>query len=337
MNLRKLFALAAALLLAVLPAALAGAPAGINARQETDRNVAAFSTESYDTVWVTPVFDDYIINGLNPEKYPARFVSFPVPEGAKLVDYRYDSSLLVDVDAMVSYFYGAYDRYSFEVFLEKQPEENILSDGSDGPAVYVDPERRIGAALIDLKPHFEGTPKLEVTVRSYDRSVTKEQLQGLIRAELERVQAAMKVQDTEGFWSKGRYNSIEIRSTRDAAYGAVVDVGGQSVTGFDDHHLVTKWAEDTKMTYATEIAIDSYSYPHQKAGEGNANAAEAAMKDGTPYMRYLSDTTGYATFTLLEKEGSDAIYLSVKISAPEGSFDEALETLWSKISVSKPE
>lgn len=42
--------------------------------------------------------------------------------------YSYDESTLLDLDALIVYYYGAFDRASFELFLENVPEENILAD-----------------------------------------------------------------------------------------------------------------------------------------------------------------------------------------------------------------
>lgn len=54
-----------------------------------------------------------------------------------MVRYSYDESTLLDLDALIAYYNGAFDRASFELFLESVPEENILADGSDGVAMYI--------------------------------------------------------------------------------------------------------------------------------------------------------------------------------------------------------
>lgn len=337
MNIKKFAALAAALLLTLsLAWSLAENAAGIDARLQYVDSLATYTPESYDTVWVTPVYADYIIAGQYPERNPSRFVCFPAPQGATLGEYRYDSSLLIDDEARVSYLYAAYERISYEVFLEKAEEENIIKDGSDGVAIYIKPDDRRGDALINLKPHFEGTPKLLVTVRSYDRNITGEQLKELITAEAERVQAEMSIVDTERFWSAGVYNAIEIMAYRHPEYAATVRVADKAVTSFAPQMVITKETEGNNAR-ATEIKFDSYSQPHVKEAEGDPEVKDAVMADGTAYKYYQTDYTGYASFTMLENGSYDSIYLTVKIDGSREGFAEALEELYARITLTSKE
>lgn len=336
MRTNKILSLLAALLLAISPAfSLAEETAGIDAKLQTVRNNTSYTRESYETVWITPVFDEYIINGLDLEKYPSRFISFPAPEGAALTEFKSDNSIFIDTDGMLTYFYAAYDRLSFEVFLEKAEEENTVRDGSDGVAIFVNPDSRRGNALIDLKPDFEKTPKLEILIVSHDRSVDAEKLKELIIAETERVQAAMKIEDTQQFWSQGVYNSIEISASRSTDYRAVVNVVGKTVTRFDGSQVVTKEA-DGRNVASTEIKIDSYSYPHSKEENGDEGVTEAALADGTPYKMFQAEFSSYASFTLLEKGSYDSIYLTIKIDCDQDSFAAALEEAYARIALTTP-
>lgn len=303
---------------------------GIDVRRETVRGNAAYTADSYPTVWITPVYDDHIIAQIDPEKYPARFLTFAPPDGARLTKYSYDESDFLNHDTLMGYYYFAYDRASFELFLEDADEANILLDGSDGVAMFIQPDIRRARAMIDLKQQFGGTAKLCIILSDYSRDITEDQLKEQIQAETARVQAEMKLEEPGGFWSEGAFNSIEIAADRDP-YSAVVDVAGLTVARFEDGKVVTK-AADGRNARKTEIAIDGYSYPHSQM-----NAREDALADGTVYLGYSTDYTGYATVTLAEDGKYGPVYLTFKIDCGVEEFAGALEAAYARTTLTKPD
>lgn len=336
MNVSKILALGAALLLAFSPVqSIAQEAQAIDARLQTQRATTTYTRDSYDTVWITPIYADYMISGQNPERFPTRFVSFEAPQGALLGDYRYDSSVLINTDRLLTYLYVAYDQVSFEAFLERAEQEHIIKDGADGVAIYLSPDSYTADALIDLAPHFEGSPKLQIMINSFDRTITKESLQTLIEDEVARVQASMQIENPPTYWSAGAYNSIEIASSRDP-FSAIVDVQGLTVTRFDVSRIITKVAEDNH-THGTEIAIGSYSYPHSMQEDGNQAVKDAALADGTAYKYLHTGHTGYASITLAEDGRFGPVYLTLTLDGEEPGFAQALEELWSRISLSQGE
>lgn len=316
-------------ILAILLIAVLCAPAladGIDVRRETVRGNATFTKDSYPAIWITPVYDDHIIAQVDAEKYPARFLTFAPPEGGCLTKYAYDESDFLNHDQLMSYYYFAYDRASFELFLEDAEEANIIKDGSDGVAMFVQPDSRRARAMIDLKQQFGGTAKLCIILDDHSRDITEAQLRELIQAETERVQAEMKLEEPGRFWSEGAFNSVQIQADRDP-FSAIVDVAGLTVTRIEDGKVVTKVA-DGRGTKSTEIAIDGYSYPHNKM-----EAVEGTLKDGTGYLGYNSEYTGYATFTLAEDGQYGPVYLTFKIDAEPAEFAEALEAAYARTTV----
>ena len=315
----------AALALSLSVSALAQ-PAAVDVTRQSVRGNATFTRESYDTVWITPVFDDHILTQVNPETYPARFLTFGAPENGCLIKYTYDESSFLNHDALLGYYYFAYDRASFELFLEKAEPEHIVKDGLDGVAIYMQPDSRRAYAMIDLKAQFGGTAKLEIVLIDHSGDVSVEQLQQLIEREVERVQAEMMVEEPGHFWSEGRFASVEIAADRDP-WSAVVRVEDLTVTRIEGNKLVTKTADD-RSAYSTEIAVDGYSYPHN-----NEEAEDAVLADGTPYRRYVGEYTGYASFTLSADGKYGPVYLTFKIDGKPDAFDAALEAAYARVSV----
>ncbi|MEA5014868.1 MAG: hypothetical protein VB099_09935 [Candidatus Limiplasma sp.] len=322
---RMISILCAVLTLAAVPA-LAEGTAEINLTRYVVGKDVTYAPEGYDTVWVTPVFDDHIITQTNPEKYPAKFITFAAPEKAGLVRYSYDESTLLDLDALVAYYYIAFDRASFELFLGNVPEENILADGSDGVAMYTKPDNMLAYALLDISDSFGETSKLQIGVQGFARSATIEQVTELFEQEVQRVRDSMTVQEPGQFWSEGRFGTVQLGADRDP-FTAQVSVSGLTVTRIESHRLITKTA-DGRSALATEIAIDTYAYPYQKE-----EAEDAALADGTPYKRYISDYSGHAAFVLSEEGKYGPLYLTFKIDGTPDAFEQQLEQAYARVTV----
>ncbi len=303
---------------------------GIDVRRESVRGNAAFTADSYPTVWITPVFDDHIIARTDPGKYPAKFLTFAPPAGGCLTKYSYDESDFLDHDKLMGYYYFAYDRASFELFLEDAEAANIIKDGSDGVAMFVQPDSRRARAMIDLKPQFGGTAKLSIILIDYSRDITADQLKSMIQAETERVQAEMQLMEPGKFWSEGAFHSVQIAASRDP-FSAIVDVTGLTVTRIEDKEVITK-VPDGRGTKSIEIAIDGYSYPHSMM-----EAVEGKLADGTKYLGYNTEYTGYASFTLAEAGQSGPVYLTFKIDSEPSAFPAALEEAYARVAVTEGE
>ena len=314
--------------------ALSEAPAAnsLNAISENVRNNTSFTVESYPDVWITPVFAEYIIGKNDPEKYPAKFLTFAPLEGTRLMDMRYDSVQMLDNDKLIVYNYFAYDRYAFELFLEKAEPGNIVKDGSDGVAIYIQPDSRRGRALIDLKEQFGGTSKMEIIVDSYDRDIKTDELQTMIEAETERVQTEMKLVDLEGYWSENVYQSITLIADRDPV-SVTINTEGLTVVKLDSNQLTTQAFVKERTVMETQIELDSYSYAYSKAEDGDEAAKDDTLADGTPYKVYNSDYSGYASFTLLEEGERGALYLTIQIGCTPDEFKQKLEEVYAKITV----
>ena len=74
----------------------------------------------------------------------AWYVIFPCPEGMRCSEFGTDEASFLNLDSNNAYeiYYAAAERYSFEDFLaDCEDENNILLDGSEGIAAYIEPDR----------------------------------------------------------------------------------------------------------------------------------------------------------------------------------------------------
>ncbi len=307
------------------------AKGSLNAVAEVVRRNSSFTAESWPEIWISPIFDDHIIGQTDPEKYPAKFLHFaPLPDTAPM-DFSYDQATFVNHEKMQLLGYYAYDRYAFELFLEKAEEQNTIADGSDGVAMFVQPDSGRARALIDLKPQFGGTAKLEIVISDYN-DATADELKQMIQAEAERVQGAMRLEETGHYWSDGVFQSVKLVSNNERAT-AMIDTSALTVAKLDPNRLVSKVFVKQGQVASTEISLDSYSYALSKFEEKDPAASEEALADGTAYTSYTSEYTGYAAFPLLGEGGHGPLYLTVRIDCGPEAFKEKLEAVYKLITL----
>ena len=321
-----------ALLFALCAAGFAEAAAPVDVRLMSVRGNTSYTQESYEKVWITPVFVDHILTKTDEEKYPAKFITFAAPEGYTLFDYDYDDSSFINHDLLVTMYYSAFDKASFELFLEKAEEENIVKDGSDGVAIFTRPDNRTAQAMISLDEHFGRTSKLQILISDHSRDLTADDLLPMLEAEVERIQTQMVIEEPGHFWSEGQFASIEIEDSASQC-PAIVDVTGLTVTKFAQDEVVTKVA-DGRNVREMECKIDTYSYAHYQMDDGKPEAEESALADGTPYVRYSSEYSSHAGFVVLEEGKRGPVYLTIKIDCEPDAFAELLEAAYVRISLS---
>ncbi|MCL1963867.1 MAG: hypothetical protein FWF69_02260 [Firmicutes bacterium] len=285
-------------------------PGSLTVTRTSIRGNTSWTRESFPEIWITPIFAEYIIQG--KEQYPPKFLCITPPDNAYPFGFRSDSAWFIDHDTLLQYDYFAYDRYSFEVFLEKADPSYTIADGSDGVAMYVNPENLRAYGLIDIKEFFGGTSRLEVRLSSYDRTATADQMAALIEAEVNRVRADMRYETLEQYWSKGVFATVALNARRDPVKVQV-----------DASDLIIVSLEESTMTgyipvadgYApVNIDVDTYTYVTSKEDE----SSEMTLADGSTWIVYNAGYTFYASQVLLEEAKSGTLYVTVKLdSKPE--------------------
>ena len=297
-----------------------------------ENNVDLWQTDGYPEVWLTPVFTDYIVSGYNPEKYPANYIKFALPEGALPHEIEYDEALLFDPDKLIVYYYWVNDRDAFELFLEKAEEGTILLDGSDGVAVYHNKDQATAHAMIDIAEYFGGTAKMRMRMQVQDRSVTPEEAGELMLAEVERVKAKMAFVELGEPWTKEAFTLVELGDGRNSI-NIVIDTTDLtiSVASLNSHKLITLEPVafgEKNDTNSVEIDIESSAY-----GEFTS----ATMADGTEYLLENREYYSAAFFYLKPGRLSGDMYLKVRIKCEPDAFAQRLEEVMSRITLVSPE
>lgn len=302
-------------------AALAAPVAGsLTVTRQNVRGNSSWTAESYPEIWITPLFDQYIIAGM--EDYPPHFLRFAPPEGTCGLEFNNDYSAVINHDTLMITSYYCLDRASFELFLEKAEGDMLIADGKDGLAMYVDLERNRAYAMIDLKEQFGGTAKLEIDLYDASRALSKDALTEAIKAEADRVKSAMALEKLDGYWSDDVFASVELYDTYDPVT-AVVDTQGLIITKLEDNSVTWETKTSERDTATTRVSIDTYM---------NSEATDATLADGTAYKVFNYDYTGYAFFPVLEgKHGQ--IYMAIEIETSPEEFPAALEAVYPRVAV----
>lgn len=317
-------------LLLCAASAFAQAPAAgsLTATLESVRGNTSFTVESYPEIWITPIYAEYILQG--KEDYPPDFLTFAPPEGAVPMEFSYDEALFINHDTLMLYAYYAYDRASFELFLEKAEPENTLADGSDGVAIFVIPDSRRARALVDISEYFDKTPKLEIILDDYSRDITTDQLTEMIQAEVDRVMSAMTLVTLDGYWSTDAYASVELTADSDP-YTATVDATGLTMVKLESKRLEFQAAVE-KSVEKTEIALDTYAYVYSKEDE----MQPLTLSDGSEWVIYNTDYTGYAARIITEEGKHDrTLYLTIKIDCAPEAFPDLLDAMNARITITE--
>lgn len=327
---KKFSALFLALLLALtFTFALADAPEK-GSLSITHRQVVGnytFTLESYPEVWISPIFYQYIVEG--KEDYPAHFLRFPLPDGATATEFGYDDCYAINFDTMLSYGYYAYDRMSFEVFLEKAEEGSIIADGSEGVAMYVNSDSRRAYGMIDIKEQFGKTSRLVIEIYDHSGNLSQDARKEQIVSEVARVQASMAVEELTGYWSEGVFATVELYESRDPIT-ALVDTSSMTLYDVDDSTLKAVRLEDGKSK-ETQIAIDSNPFALYKQEQGE-ETWEANI-DGRDFTLYHGGLKGYACTLLMEEGRSGKQYLIIEIEGDQETFEAMVKETFALITV----
>lgn len=321
---KKLVALLLAALMALgLGAALADAPAAgsLTVENTTIRGNTTWTLESYPEIWLTPIFNEYIIEGKDAEKYPPKFLCFAPPEGALPYEFDTDDAAFLNHDTLMSYGYYVADRASFELFLEKAEKENILADGSGGVAMFTQPDNRRARAMISLEEQYGGTAKLEILMYDNTGDMKAEELAAAIQAETERVQSTMRMEDLEGYWSKEVYASVQLYYSF-LKVGVQVNTSAMTLVNVEDRKLEAMENVDGK---AVETKIEIVDYTSDEV-------TDETLADGTPYIRKTYDSFSYGYFEIGESRDKP-VYVSICIDGEPEGFAEKLEKVYALVTV----
>ena len=322
--------LAVLIVLGAMGSAFAAEAGEFSLVYENVRGNQSWTAESSPGIWITPFFHEHIM--LGKEKYPPHFLYFAAPENASLMDFSYDTWTYLNHETLVMYSYYAYDSYAFELFFEDVSEEDIVLDGSDGVGLYINGEKNRGYALIDVKDHFGKTAKVQILLTDFSRALGKEKLQGLIEAELARVAEEMEFIELDHYWSENVFASVQLCANDDEAQ-LDVDTSGLTIMKADLQEIEVGAVGDRDINKVS-VELDGYAYAVSKESTDIITLA-----DGSEWVVYCTDYTGYAS-TLLLEEGKHGrpLYLTIEVDlVEEMSFEEQVQAMYDRIAIRKAE
>ena len=242
---KKLLALLMSLML-LCGIAAANAEAELPYLETVDQNMyfnkTLLTAESYPQVCISPFSAYSLFESTHDEPW---YVTFPGPEGAQCCDFSADSCGFLDVDNAYSYSYHAVDSYSYETFLNKCPDENnILLDGSDKIAAYINPDYGSAFALFGLDEIKRGA-KLYVSVsmdmyRKLPEDSRAQTLTDFIKAEVERLQANMTCAVNNKFWTVDACKGVKLYSVSIPGMTLVQDLPASIDFHFDGETFSAK-------------------------------------------------------------------------------------------------
>ena len=179
------------------------------------RRYVLFTPESYPQVCISPYSASRLYDWNSPDK--SLFVVFPTPPLESYCRSFYvHSANFEDLTGERRIDYGFRSSYwTFDKFLEKAKDPSlILQDGSSGACAYINPEYGTAHALIAFS-EIETADKLEVTITLKDYRQMEEadkiaRLNGMILAEVSRIQAEASVVMMDHFWTYGAYGGLRL-------------------------------------------------------------------------------------------------------------------------------
>ena len=309
---------------------------------ETEDQDAYYSTtlltvESYPQVCISPFSSYQLFSRGSTEPW---YVTFPAPAGARCAEFGVDNCHFLDFENNRQISYQATDNYSYETFLNKcENEDNIILDGSDKVAAYINPDRGSAYALLGLDEIKRGA-KLYISIsqnnyRKVEENELAQLLKDVITAEASRVRENMVCTQSEKFWTDGAFRGVKLFSyslpglkpaqdlpeisfhfdgTEFTAKPFVVRVSGEKFEA-----LAT---DNAGITVTVEEEISSFSYVFYNREESEYTMV--TMDDGSEWGVYVSNENNgkpysvYASRLLSEKDkrGNDSLlYFNFQVSA----------------------
>lgn len=324
--------LALALVLALALPVLAAETETLNIVKETVRGNSAWTPESYPEIWLTPYFAEYVIEG--NEKYPPVFLRIAPPEGSNPLEFSSDSASFIDFDTLMGYYYYVTDSYAFELFLEDVAEEDIMQDGSDGVAMFVQEDSRRAKGLVDIKDDFGKSSKLFIELYDNTGKLSVEEKRQALEAEVARVQANSTVETLDHYWSEGVFGDVQLFDTYDDII-VVVDATGLTVTKIEDEVFVYEEKNADGKMEETKIELNGYAGPYYREEQGETDGiSSVTLEDGTEMKTYNTEYTGYAAVVALESDHFDnVLYLSITSDCSPDAFPAKLQTIYNRITI----
>ena len=270
------------------------------------------------------------------------YVIFPCPEGMRCSGFRTDEADFLNLDANNAYevYYSATERYSFDLFLaDCEDENNILLDGSEGVAAYIEPDRERARAMFKLE-EIGKTSMLNVVIHVQGmRSMEDAEKAGILKTrildEVARVQENMTCVKADKFWTDGTYKGVKLYDKNINGGYLTVDlpeitfnmedatISGQifpeSISRSSFECYVS---QDRQDAIEIEYSVDNYSYVYYNREESEIQ--KVTLSDGNEWGLYVSnerDGKPYSVYAarvlnMVDNYGEEKpYYLTIEVNA----------------------
>ena len=340
---KKLTAILLGLVL-LCSAALAGAAEGTaelpyleTESQDVYLSSTVLTEASYPQVCISP-YGEYGL--FSWDKYDPWYVVFPCPEGMRAEEFGTSKAnfLMLDANNAFEIYYEATDRYSYEDFLLKADEANILLDGSEGVAAYIDPDRATARALFGLDEIQKGA-KLFVDIHvqrlsSKEDDEKAEILKTKVTDEIARLKENMSCVKMDKFWTDGNFKGVKLYSKSFAGNTLTIDmpeieftleeagIGGKLFPVSLDGTEVKCYAGKERGKFVeVSFSSDTYSYVYYDREE--TDIQKVTLSDGSEWGIYVAnemDGKPYSVYAArvlntIDSNGEEKpVYLTVQIS-----------------------
>ena len=310
--------------------------------QDAYINTTLLSEDSYPQVCISPFSSYQLFDSNRAEPW---YVTFPAPAGARCAEFGVDNCYYLDFDNNRQIAYQATDSYSYETFLNKcEDENNIILDGSDKVAAYINPERGNAYALLGLDEIKRGA-KLYINIKQNNYNKIEENelaqlLKDVITAEAVRVQESMTCAQNEKFWTDGAFSGVNMFSYTIPGLRVIQDLPEISFH-FDEGIFSAKpfvvnvsgekfgacACDYTGKTVEISAEINTYSYVFYNREE--SEYTKVTLDDGSEWGVYVSNEKDgkpyvvYASRVLSEKDkrGNDRLtYFNYQVSSSRSNM-----------------
>ena len=310
--------------------------------QDVYVNTTLLTESSYPQVCVSP-YTAYDL--FESETKDPLYITFPCPDGIRCSEFDENKCTFLDAENGVQISYQGLYKYSYESFLDGcTDKDNILLDGTERAAVYINPDQGIARGLLEPDEiHKDITLYIYIALKDYakiDPEERKETLKALISKEVKRIQASIRCESCNTYWTDGKYRGLKMASfsvpglTITAELPEVIfHFDGDRFTGsffpvsVGREKAVCYASENRRDTLIAEIEIDTFSYVFFEREE--AQITRKTLSDGRKWGIFTPNEdgeklfVGYASTVLSEKDrygDNRPVYLNIRLVSDKGEM-----------------
>ena len=310
--------------------------------QDVYVNTTLLTEESYPQVCVSPYPAYYLFE--SDRKEPL-YILFPCPEGMQCSGFDETLCSFLDLENRRQFSYQGLFNYGYDAFLDRcEDRSNILLDGTEKAAAYIDPDQGIACGLMDADENYpEVKLYVYIALKDYlqmDPAERKETLMTLITKEIDRIRENIRCEVNGSYWTDGKYGGLKMVSYSVPGLKLTVDLP-EFTFHFDEEIFTGSFfpvavSREKATCYATknradtlivEIEMDTYSYVF--FGREEEQITRKTLSDGREWGVFAPGeagdplVVGYGSTVLSEKDrygNEQPVYLNIRMIVEKGDM-----------------